>query len=421
MATIIVVILIAVIFFLIIYLHRIRASLKEISVWLKEYLSGNLSACFAIEGKGMLNEVAKDICTILDRTNRRIEGAVQEAQRMDAILRGMTDALLITDMKGSILFANRAFRKLFRINEKIEGRQFVEVLRNAQVIDLFKRSMDTWEIMTEEITVELESRDINLVATSVPVYTLDSISGAVITLHDITRLKKLEAIRTDFVANVTHEIKTPLTAIQGCSETLLDGAYEDRENARRFLDMIRDHSKRLNTLVDDLLTLSKIELGDLAIQKSEVNCREVISTVFHTLEEKAKRKSISLSLSLPEGEQAVPADRDRLIQILINLVENGIKYTEKGGVTVALTRISNRCELTVEDSGIGIPHHHLERLGERFYRVDRARSRDMGGTGLGLAIVKHLVKAHGWEMTIESTPGKGTTVRITITPCPSII
>jgi two-component system phosphate regulon sensor histidine kinase PhoR len=247
-----------------------------------------------------------------------------------------------------------------------------------------------------------------------------------LSFHDITRLRQLEDMRKDFVANVSHEIKTPITAIKGFAETLLGGAIDDKENASKFLQTIKNHSERLNSLVEDLLTLSRIELGDIKIEKTAVSLDDVIDTVFTTLRKKADIKGLYLRKEIPENLGEIRADRNRLTQILLNLVDNGIKFTETGGVTVIIrsekdliselktqnSKLADFLEISVEDTGIGIPQKHLPRLGERFYRVDSSRSRELGGTGLGLAIVKHLVKAHGWEMKIESTQGKGTIVSI---------
>jgi len=257
----------------------------------------------------------------------------------------------------------------------------------------------------------------------------------VLAFHDITRLRQLEDVRKDFVANVSHEIKTPITAIKGFAETLLEGAIDDRENAPKFLNAIKNHSERLNSLVNDLLTLSRIELGDIKIQKEDVNLDDLVDTVFATLRDKVRSEGLYLKKEISPEILEIKADRDRLIQILLNLVDNGIKFTEDGGVTVRVRRAEfgvqsmgkivselktqhseladfDYIEICVEDTGIGIPKKHIPRLGERFYRLDRARSRELGGTGLGLAIVKHLVKAHGWEMYIESTQGQGTKVRL---------
>jgi two-component system phosphate regulon sensor histidine kinase PhoR len=414
MSNLIIVILFIVIILLLLYIHRIFTSLKEISRLLKEYLSGNLSARLFFKGKGRLGEVARDIVTILERTNKKLNAAEQEVQKMEAMLRGMSDGVLITDSNGIIILANRTFLKMLHVNKNIEGKQFLEVLRNLQLLDVFRNAMDTWEIISKEITVPRADKEIHLIATAAPVYSADAVSGIVFTLHDITRLKHLEEVRKDFVANVSHEIKSPVTAIKGFAEKLLDGALNDRDNANRLVERIKNHSERLNNLIEDLLTLSGLELGDIVIEKTEINPSDIIDNVFAGLKEKADKKGLYLKKVMPEDGQMIFADRNRLTQIMFNLVDNGIKFTEEGGVTAGLDRTDGRLSIFVQDTGIGISARHLERIGERFYRVDSARSRYLGGTGLGLAIVKHLVRAHGWEMKIESTPGKGTKVKIII-------
>ncbi|WP_333654178.1 ATP-binding protein [Dissulfurispira sp.] len=410
---IIIILSIAVIFF-VFRLSRISKSIKEISGFLKEMSSGNLDARLFPKGKGGLDGIVMDIASLMEKTKTRLDFAETEMQRMEAILRGMSDGVLITDVRGMVILANQPFRSLMSVNDDIEGKQIMEVLRNAQLIDIFRRTLELKSVVSDEIIVSRPHKDMHLIATAVPVYSGNLVTGTVLTLHDITRLKQLEEMRKDFVANVSHEIKTPITAIKGFAETLLDGAMDDKENAVRFLGMIKSHSERLNSLVDDLLTLSRIELGDIPIKKTEVSVENVIDTVFMTLKEKADRKGLYLKKTIPDGTQTIYADKDKLIQVILNLVDNGIKFTEKGGVTVGIDETGGRITIYVHDTGIGVSPNHLHRLGERFYRVDRARSRELGGTGLGLAIVKHLVGAHGWNMRIESETGKGTMVNIII-------
>ncbi len=219
-------------------------------------------------------------------------------------------------------------------------------------------------------------------------------------------------MRKDFVANVSHEIKTPITAIKGFADTLLEGALDDKENAVKFLHTIKSNSERINSLVDDLMTISKIELGVIKVQKSVIDAEDVFENVLTILKGRADEKNLYLKTTIKPEFRKLSADKERLIQILTNLVDNAIKFTESGGVTIGIGEEDSKPFLFVEDTGIGITVKHLPRLGERFYRVDPARSRKMGGTGLGLAIVKHLVKAHGWNMQIESVSGKGTKVKI---------
>ncbi len=395
-------------------LKRTSASIKAITYFLKEASSGNLDAGLFLQHNGLLKNLAMEIASFIEKTKKRLDFAETEMQRTNAILRCMVDGVLITDIKGNVVLANRTFSELISANEEIEGKPLIEVLRNAQLIDIFKKALDSNSVVSNEITLSKTNMDMHLFATATPVYSRDSVTGVVVTLHDITRIKQLEQIRKDFVANVSHEIKTPITAIKGFAETLLDGAINDRENALRFLGMIKAHSERLNSLVDDLLTLSRIELGDIKIKKAAINIEQVVDTVFMTLKEKADRKGLYLKKAIPDNVNAIYADKDRLIQIILNLVDNGIKFTEKGGVTVGIDETDERFTLYVQDTGIGIPQNHLHRLGERFYRVDRARSRELGGTGLGLAIVKHLINAHGWNMKIESELGQRTRVNIII-------
>jgi two-component system phosphate regulon sensor histidine kinase PhoR len=400
--------------FLIVRQRRISAAIKEISDFLKALSYGNLDARLFPADKGELDGIARDIVLIIEKVRERLDFAETEKKEMEAILRGMSDGVLIADVRGMVILANQTFKKLMSIPDDIEGKQMLEVFRNVRLVEIFRKALESKDIISEEISVLRPHRDMHLIATAIPVYSGESTNSIVFTLHDITRLRQLEEMRKDFVANVSHEIKTPITAIKGFAETLLNGAIYDKDNAVRFLDMIKNHSERLNSLVDDLMTLSRIELGDMPIQKSAVNVEQIIDMVFMTLQEKASRKGLYLKKTMPDETQIIYADKDRLIQIMLNIVDNGIKFTEKGGVTVGIDYSGGRRVLYIQDTGIGIPQNDIHRLGERFYRVDGARSREMGGTGLGLAIVKHLVNAHGWNMAIESAIGRGTKVNIIV-------
>jgi two-component system phosphate regulon sensor histidine kinase PhoR len=209
-------------------------------------------------------------------------------------------------------------------------------------------------------------------------------------------------------------LKTPITAIKGFADTLLEGAVDDKENALKFIQTIKANSERINSLVDDLMTISKIELGVIKVEKSLIDVTAVFETITELFQDIATEKNLFLQTSPEPDLLQINADKNRLIQILTNLVDNAIKFTEKGGVTFGTEKDDDRAVIFVKDTGIGVPAKYLPRLGERFFRVDPARSRKMGGTGLGLAIVKHLVKAHGWTMQIESVHGQGSKVSIFI-------
>ncbi len=421
-------VLFIVILFGILQTRKITKSIEEITAFSKEIAAGSFRKRLFLKEKGELGEIGKNISAMAQELHERLKLSETEKQKMEAILRNMSDGLILSDMKGKIILSNEAVSKLFSIQTGIEGKTVMETLRKAELMDMVEHVAASRSRISREVELTYP-RDLHLMVAAAPFYSQSpdgELSGIVVTFHDITRLKKLEEIRKDFVANVSHEIKTPITAIKGFAETLLEGAIDDRENALKFLETIKNNSERLNALVNDLMTLSRIELGDIKIEKDAVNIDEVVGTVFSTLADKAEKKKLYLKKEIPSEIGEFSADRDRLIQILLNLVDNGIKFTDKGGVTVKVKSEKVKVEsgedkyfieIAVEDTGAGIPQKHLSRLGERFYRIDRARSRELGGTGLGLAIVKHIVKAHGWDMEIESTEGQGTTVRIL---CPVI-
>jgi len=403
--------------------RRITKSIEDITSFSQDIAAGHFRKRLFLEEKGELGELGKNISNMAQELDNRLKQREREKTVIEAILNNMTDGLILTDTQGRIVLSNAAIKKFFNIDSSIEGKTLIEVFRKAELIEVIEGVVKGKEKISHEVEVTYP-KELYIMVNASPFYSFDQsreISGVIVTIHDITRLKKLEDIRKDFVANVSHEIRTPIAAIKGFSETLLEGALDDKENAHRFLETIRNHSERLNSLVSDLLTLSRIELGDIEIDKKDVDIENVVDTVFATLRKKADKKGLYLKKEISPGMQEIRADRDRLIQILLNLVDNGIKFTEEGGITIKVQSSKFKFqseeekyfkEILVEDTGIGIPQKHLPRLGERFYRVDHARSRDLGGTGLGLAIVKHLVKAHGWEMEIESTEDKGSTVRL---------
>jgi two-component system phosphate regulon sensor histidine kinase PhoR len=247
----------------------------------------------------------------------------------------------------------------------------------------------------------------------------------ILVFHDVSQMKRLERIRRDFVANVSHELRTPLAAIAGYTETLLSGAVDDPDKARRFLGIVERHTERLGRLVNDLLTLSDLELGRTELRRGAVRAEDVIEATFEVLRARAARQGLALEQEIAPDTPLLDADQDRIEQALLNLVDNAIKYTPRGGRVIVRARAASPSseggrrgeapefgELAVEDTGVGVPPEDLPRLTERFYRVDKARSRELGGTGHGLAIVKHIVQAHGGTMSIESELDRGTTVRL---------
>jgi len=250
--------------------------------------------------------------------------------------------------------------------------------------------------------------------TAAPVRAAEA-SSAVLVLHDITELRRLERVRRDFVANVSHEFKTPLTAIQGFAETLLGGALDDKANRKRFVEIIREHARRLARLTDDLLKLSRIEAGRLDLESRPVSVAGLVNGCVETARLNAESRGLRIAVELPEGLPPVRGDAVQLDEVLQNLIDNALQYTPSGG-RIDVTAYSNGHEVifTVADTGIGIPESDLERIFERFYRVDAARSREAGGTGLGLSIARHIVDAHGGRIWVESAVGQGSRFRFSI-------
>jgi two-component system phosphate regulon sensor histidine kinase PhoR len=345
-----------------------------------------------------------------------------EAQRAEvaAILERMVEGVIALDERARILLMNPGARAIFGLRdgaaEPVAGRPLLEVVRQKALFDLVEACRAGAPPGGCRREVEL-GPPLNRIlrAHAVPVPFARQGAGIVLVLHDVTELRRLERVRAEFVANVSHELRTPLTSIKGYLETLLDGALDEPAHARRFLETAHTHAERLGRLVDDLLQLSDVETGKVALRLEPINLRELAGAVATMFERQATQKGLVVLNEVPAA-LAIQADRDRLSQILVNLVDNAVKYTPDGGrVTLSATGgLAGMVEVTVADTGIGIPSLDLPRITERFYRVDKARSRELGGTGLGLAIVKHLVQAQGGTLAIESTLGKGTTVRFTL-------
>ncbi|MFN3739972.1 MAG: sensor histidine kinase [Thermodesulfovibrionales bacterium] len=371
--------------------------------------SGDLNKKLLVDEGSKLSQLADHIIHMVEELKNKLIEADRKKETIELVLKNMKEGLLIIDEKDKVLLANNALLSIFGIETPYSGMTAAEILRNAEILSMIEESRDRNETVSKGISLR---NDVFLSVIASPIKFLGQGNGIILTFHDITRLKRLEQIRRDFVANVAHEIKTPITAIKGFAETLIDGAIDDRENAIRFLEIIKRHSERLNSLVSDLLTLSAIEQGEIKLKIEDINLSELIDSLFSLIQEKARAKGLYIKKIIPDRIPLLKADRDRLFQILLNLIDNAIKFTDLGGVTIGAEKANQGIILFVEDTGCGIERKHLPRLGERFYRVDRARSRELGGTGLGLAIVKHLVKAHGWTMEIDSTPGKGTRVKI---------
>jgi two-component system, OmpR family, phosphate regulon sensor histidine kinase PhoR len=365
-----------------------------------------------------LSDLADSLNLTAARMDREIRLLSGERNRSSAILRSMVEGVAVIDAEERLVFYNRAFSEILNVDPaSAEGRPLIEVIRNSDLLSLIRRALHGEEGLQTDITMGITQTQ-SFSITAAPVKALDvsasgrapneKPSGAVVVLHDVTELRRLERVRQDFVANVSHEFKTPLTAIQGFAETLLAGALDDPENNRRFLEIIRNHAMRLARLTNDLLKLARIEAGKMELEFSSVGLLELIEACTETTLLKANRKEITLEITVPPQLPAVRGDAALLRDVLQNLLDNAIQYTPpRGHISVAATAGAREAVITVTDTGIGIPLADSERIFERFYRVDAARSREAGGTGLGLSIAKHIVEAHGGKLWVESKVGQG--------------
>jgi two-component system, OmpR family, phosphate regulon sensor histidine kinase PhoR len=341
----------------------------------------------------------------------------QEMQqdRLQTLIENMGSGLILIDGRGYINLVNRAYKELFEVDSaKFLYQLYYDAFTHQEITEIVEEIFMTEVKVRKQLHLPLKIERRHFEVYGAPIIgTNDEWKGIVLVFHDITELKKLEQMRKDFVANVSHELKTPITSIKGFSETLLDGALSDQQTAEYFLSIILKESDRLQSLIQDLLDLSKIEQQGFQLSIQACDIREILEDIEIILQGKSKEKEVELSVSLPDGLLFIEGDLYRLKQIFINLINNALTYTPKGGtVNVKVEKHDKYVLVTVSDTGIGIKTEEIPRIFERFYRVDRARSRNSGGTGLGLAIVKHLVEAHRGQINVYSKIGEGTTFTV---------
>jgi two-component system phosphate regulon sensor histidine kinase PhoR len=348
------------------------------------------------------------------RLDRTIRTLTEERNLSAAILGSMVEGVAVVNGAERLVFANPGFAGILGLDvPPVSGSSLLEVVRQTELIGAVRR------VLAGEMRVEAEIATGTLrqhfFAATVASVLAGETSGAVIVLHDITELRKLERVRRDFVANVSHEFRTPLTAIQGFAETLIGGAIDDPQNRGRFLGIILEHSQRLARLTEDLLKLSQMDAEQLELEIRPVSVGQLVESCYETAQRRANDRDLSLSLSLPSQLPDVAGDHRRIQEVLQNLLDNAIQYTLPGGkIVLSAERRNGEVVFTVADTGIGIPQADQPRIFERFYRVDVARSREAGGTGLGLSIAKHLVEAHGGRIWVDSELGVGSKFHFSI-------
>ncbi|MFB4159818.1 two-component system histidine kinase PnpS [Geomicrobium sp. JSM 1781026] len=399
--------------------HQLTRPIYELTEMSKQLVKGNYKARAYDDSSDEIGQLARSVNLLalnLDKTTRRYE---REHDRLRALIDHMGSGFIFINRHGIVSVANRIGREIFADGEEFEG-LYYEIISDQTLVNFIQSVFMTEENKQDRLRlVTSPAKESYYEVYGTPIMSERSeLEGVVIVLHDISDLKRLEQMRKDFVANVSHELKTPVTSLKGFAETLLDGSHEDPVIRKQFLEIIGKESSRLQDLIEDLLELSRIEHHTFQLHPSAFFLTEVISESLTLLHKKAEKKHIRLEERFHE-EMEMVGDAARIKQLVINLVTNAIVYTpENGHVTVEAFRDeeSHRCVIQVKDNGIGIDEQSLPRIFERFYRVDRARSRNSGGTGLGLAIVKHLVEAQQGTITAESTVNEGTTFTVRL-PC----
>ncbi len=399
---------------------NITRPIREITDTAESIAKGQFDRHINIYGKDEVGILATSINDMASKLDEMIISLQDKNVKLEAIMSSVVNGIIAIDSLEKVLFINPAAEKILNIRDKdISGKHLLQVVRNNSLDNYLNSILKEKNYYDTEITLEgSEEKILKFYANPIRQIDKTDIKGIIITIQDITELRRLEKVRTEFVANVSHELKTPLTSIKGFVETLKMSGMENLQDNLRFLDIIEDEANRLYRLINDILSLSELEQKRAAIKKEKINVGKSITEVVSMLQAQSESKNIQLSVNVREELSALNGETDKLKQMLINLVDNAIKYTPENG-KVEVEAYNQKEEqgrssvvIKVSDNGIGIPKEHIPRLFERFYRVDKARSRRVGGTGLGLAIVKHIVILFNGRIEVNSEIGKGTVFKI---------
>lgn len=396
----------------------VTSPVARLSAASRKLADGDYAVRMHARGDAELDTLSNNINSIADKLEHTIDELEERNVRVDTIIRSMKNGLLAVDVEKRIQMINPVVFRMLDVVESSEvlGQSLVRVFRNTVLHDVLDRCLrDNTEQHGEILLFTDGKRVLDVTACPIPLQEGSTATGgALVYLTDVTAVRRLEEMRSAFVSNVTHELKTPLTSIRGFVETLRSGAIHDAKVADRFMDIIDIEADRLGSLIDDILELSEIEGTRREPDMGRFDLLPLIGEVRDMLEGTAAARDVRIEI--PEGAPlSVFANRNRIKQLLINLMDNAVKYNREGGtITVAATRRNDRVEIIVSDTGIGIPEEHQLRIFERFYRVDKGRSREQGGTGLGLSIVKHIVQLYNGTIRVESEPGKGSAFIVTL-------
>lgn len=388
--------------------RSVSRPVQEMSVVAEQLGQGQFQTRVPRPGKDELGQLGHTLNSLAEKVENQIKIISEEKSQLSAVLSNMTDGVVVVDSEGRVVLVNPALSGFFGIDAaEAQGKYFIEVLRESKLSEILAHVRKIMTLHVDEVrTVSADERIFEV--HGVPILNNGLYIGAMLVLHDITKIRRLEQVRRDFIANVSHELRTPLAAIKGFAETLLSGGLDDVKNRVGFVRSIEQQGNRMASLVHDLLDLTAIESGQRPPQKIPFSITELMEEVLSEFSASAEKKKIRLEHMKQNSDLVVSADRSQIHQVLNNLIENALKFTGEGGiVTLCEKTCDANVEISIQDSGMGIPSQDLPRIFERFYRVDKARSREMGGTGLGLSIVKHIVEAHGGTVRVESHIGKG--------------
>jgi two-component system phosphate regulon sensor histidine kinase PhoR len=405
-------------------LLALAASLVVLRLWispwrdLEQLLSiiarGGQPRTFLLTGNGRARRVGVALEQLLMRQQQLDRQVSQDAAQMRAVFAALTDGLLVVDSARHITFCNPAFEQLYGDRKVAPGTPLLDIVRDVDVVDPIQSALEAAKPRAAEISSPDQKRHLQLIAVPI-VNEGQEASGVVALFHDISRLKQVDQVRRDFVANVSHELRTPLSIFRGNLETLLEANDLEPTETRHIYGVMKRHSDRLNLLVDDLLSLARLEAKEATLQLEWIDVAEFLNHVTRDWAKRCAQKELHLDLTVPGTLPLLRADRMRLEEIVHNLLDNAVKYSHRGGpIAISVVARDSEVALSVIDRGIGIPASELPRIFERFYRVDRARSRELGGTGLGLSIVKHIAQLHGGRVEANSAIDEGTAISVVL-------
>jgi two-component system phosphate regulon sensor histidine kinase PhoR len=381
--------------------RHISRPVKSMSDASRKVAAGDFSTRTFVKNKDELGELARSFNFMTERIEGLFSELSRQKEELDSIMSSIDECIVALDEEGRVLFSNQSFRDLVG-NQDVKNKYYWEVARKESFVDFVKKTQEDHQSQSQEIPFDGKTYLCHAVY-------LESRREVVITLYDLTRIKNVEQIKKDFVDNVSHELRTPLAAIKGFVETMEDTVEEENRN---YLEIIRRNNERLINIVQDLLTLSELEEKETRLKKEEVDIQGVLANILTIFKGAAEKKNVTLDLKAELELPVVQGDPFKLEQMFINLVDNAVKYTESGEISIGVKREGEALLVEVKDTGIGIPEDQQTRIFERFYVVDKSRSKKVGGTGLGLSIVKHIAQLHDAELSVTSSPGEGTTFSI---------